>query len=279
MTETQKKVVGNTLSSSKEQFIAQRLRKENLDRVNGQSQPVHPRRGIYVRYGKRALDVVLSLAALILTAPINLVLAICTYFDVGRPILFHQTRVGKDGKHFQMVKFRNMTNEKDAAGNLLPASQRVTKFGTFVRQYSLDELLNFWSVFKGDMSLIGPRPLPVFFEERISQRHRMRTAVKPGLECPRIVPDNQIPKYHAQFEQDIWYVEHVSFWTDCRMAVQLFKMVFQKKYRALGASGGGSYFVGYDANGHATSLKRVCKDFPELEAAYQQACEAREEHA
>lgn len=279
MVETQKNVVGNALSSSKEKFIAELLRKENLDRVNSESQPVHPKHGLYVKYGKRFLDFVLALAALIITSPINLILAVCTYFDVGRPILFHQTRMGKDGKEFQMVKFRNMTNERDAQGNLLPASQRVTKFGKFVRQYSLDELLNFWSVLKGDMSIIGPRPLPVFFEERISERHRMRTAVKPGLECPRMVLDNEIPKYHAQFENDIWYVEHIGFFTDCRMVFQLIKMVFYKKYRSMGASGGGSYFVGYDANGYATSLKRVCKDFPELEEAYQRYCEEQGEHA
>ena len=128
------KPVGNALISSKEQFIAQLLKERNLERVNQESAAVKPREGFYVRHGKRALDFVIALAALTVTAPINLVLAICTYFDVGRPIIFRQTRVGKGGKEFQIIKFRNMTNEKDENGNLLPASQRVTKFGKFVRK-------------------------------------------------------------------------------------------------------------------------------------------------
>lgn len=257
-------IVGNALISSREQCIADKLKERNLEKVNKESREVIPKDGIYVRYVKRILDFVIALMAIIIFSPVNVVLAICTFLDVGKPIIFRQTRIGKDGNPFQIIKFRNMTNETDENGNLLPASQRITRFGHFVRRTSLDELMNFWSVLKGDMAIIGPRPLPVFFQSRYSERHKMRNAVRPGLECPRIIRDESVPRYHEQFENDIWYVEHVSFLTDLKMIVELFKMTFNMKYRKLG-SGAASYFVGYDDNNHAISEKYAIKEYPEFE--------------
>ena len=156
-----------------------------------------------------------------------------------------------------MVKFRNMNEKKDADGKLLPPSKRVTKFGRAVRKLSLDELLNFWSVLKGDMSIIGPRPQPVFIHERMCDRHRMRTAVRPGLECPRVihVPGEEICKFQRTFENDVWYVENVSLLLDIKMLWRLVRMVFTFKKRGQQAAGKGiSYFVGYDENGVAISL-------------------------
>lgn len=268
MVSTEKNVVGNKLSSSKEEFVSQYLKEENLDRVNRESDPVRPRNSIYTRYIKRIIDFLVGLTCFVAVSPINLILAVCTYFDVGWPILFKQTRIGKDGKEFEIVKFRNMTNETDESGKLLPASERVTKFGKFVRKFSLDELLNFWSVLKGDMSIIGPRPLPVFFEDRFSDRHKMRHYVRPGLECPRVLHDDAKPKYQAQFENDIWYVENVSFKTDMMLVWELVKMVFNFEYRSMGASAG-SYFVGYNADNNAIGLKQYCKENPEIEALYE----------
>jgi lipopolysaccharide/colanic/teichoic acid biosynthesis glycosyltransferase len=207
---------------------------------------------------KRILDIIISLPAFIILLPFNAVFAACTFFDVGRPIIFKQTRSGKDGKPFVMVKFRNMNEKKDADGRLLPPSQRVTKFGRFMRKFSLDELLNFWSVLKGDMSIIGPRPQPVFIYERMSERHKIRGAVRPGLECPRMihVPDEDIYKFQRTFENDIWYVENCSFLTDCKMLIALVKMVFAMGKRGDQAAGKGiTYFVGYDGNGRAVSLR------------------------
>lgn len=262
-------VLGNKgLSSSKEDFVAAELKKRNLDRVNRESAPVVPKTGFYVRYGKRCLDLIIGLTAFTVFLPVNLVLGVCTFFDVGSPIFFRQSRVGKNGKRFNLIKFRNMTNATDENGNLLPPSQRVTKFGKFVRKYSLDELLNFWSVVKGDMSIIGPRPLPIFFEERYSDRHKMRCAVKPGLECPRLIPaDDSVSKYQVQFENDIWYVENVSFATDCKMVFRLFSMVFNSKYRSKTAAGN-SYFAGYDENNNAISCNKALEHYPELEEAF-----------
>ena len=156
--------------------VADFLKERNLSKVNASSVKVWPAENFYSKYTKRALDVVLSGCALLVTLPINLVLGVCTFFDVGRPIFYKQNRVGLNGKQFTLVKFRNMNEKKDENGNLLPASQRVTKFGRIVRKYSIDELLNFWSVFKGDMSIIGPRPIPVFFNERMSERHKCVTS-------------------------------------------------------------------------------------------------------
>lgn len=254
-----KNVQGNAnMVSMDEENVVAHLREQNLEYVNRVSAEVHPKNTVYTRVIKRILDVLISLPAFIILLPFNAVFAVCTFFDVGRPIIFKQTRSGKDGKPFVMVKFRNMNEKKDADGRLLPPSQRVTKFGRFMRKYSLDELLNFWSVLKGDMSIIGPRPQPIFIYERMSERHKMRSAVRPGLECPRVihVPDEEIYKFQRTFENDIWYVENCGFLTDCKMLIALVKMVFAMGKRRDQASGKGiTYFVGYDGNGRAISLK------------------------
>ncbi|GFH91433.1 undecaprenyl phosphate N,N'-diacetylbacillosamine 1-phosphate transferase [Lachnospiraceae bacterium] len=254
--QTGEAITGNKICSLKEEYIAKLLKEQNLERVNQTSLPVRPKTGFYVRYIKRMLDFVIALMAVIFFSPVNIGLAIGTYFDVGSPILYRQTRIGKGGRKFQLIKFRSMANEVDENGKLLPPSQRVTRFGKFVRKYSLDELMNFWSVLKGDMSIIGLRPLPFLFEERYSERHKMRNAVRPGLECPRIIEDISVPSYHLQFENDIWYVEHVSFWTDIRMIVLLVRMTFnlKKRTKSAGASG---YFIGYDDDGMAVSMKQL----------------------
>ncbi len=149
----------SALSKSEKKEIAGYIMRDNQERVNAAAAPVQVKDTFYTRYGKRFLDIVISLICLIITAPINLVIAVVTYFDVGRPIIFRQQRTGKGEKPFTIYKFRNMTNDVDASGELLPPEQRVTKWGRFVRKTSLDELLNFVSILKVDMSVIGPRPL------------------------------------------------------------------------------------------------------------------------
>lgn len=243
------KTVGNNdLIQNDEQLIADYLKHRNLDMVNRLSKPARPKKGIYVRFIKRFLDLFISIPAFLILLPLNLIFGICTFFDVGRPIFFKQSRMGRNNKTFNMVKFRNMNNNTDEDGKLLPSKQRITKFGFFMRSHSFDELLNFLSVIKGDMSIIGPRPLPVFFYDRMSERHKMRTVVRPGLECPRVI-DVEGEKYQKQFENDIWYVENVSFLTDVKMLFRLFKMTFAKKNRTSAA--GSIYFVGYDDDGRA----------------------------
>ncbi len=257
MSVDQQNVGNKNLISNDEAAMADFLRARNLAKTNANDRPVCAKNGFYVLYVKRLLDLLIGIPAFIVTLPFNIIFGICTYFDVGRPIFYCQTRTGKDCKPFVLVKFRNMNEKKDASGTLLPARERVTKFGRFMRKYSLDELLNFWSVVKGDMSIIGPRPLPEFFNERMSDRHRMRHAVRPGLECPRVyVPEGKnLCNYHRQFENDIWYVEHVSFLTDVKMCFKLFQMVFSFGARDQRATGNvTAYFVGYDDEGHALDM-------------------------
>ncbi len=253
--------------------IAEMAAEDNLANVNARSVAVKPKRSFYSRFVKRGLDILLAVPCVIITFPINAVLGLLTYLDVGSPVLFKQSRLGRDNRTFNLAKFRNMTNETDERGNLLPASERTTRFGSLVRSSSLDELLNFWFILKGDMSFIGPRPLPVEFLDRYSERHKQRTVVKPGLECPTLDSDGHVRLYQEQFENDIWYVENISFKVDCRMVVALFKMVFNRKERSDHATVGGGYFVGYDAEGNAFSMRRIPEEY---EVRYQRYLEGFE---
>lgn len=247
--------IKRSLTERERQLVANALR-ENLDVANEVHGKAMARTSsFYIRYGKRALDIVISSVALFVTAPINAVLAVGTLIDVGRPIFFRQTRVGKGGRLFTIAKFRNMTNEVDERGELLPPEKRVTKWGRFVRSTSLDELLNFWCVLKGDMSIIGPRPLLVEYTNRYCEYHRSRLAVKPGLECP---PDPRLidaDGWEMHFQNDVWYAENVSLVTDIKKLVRLAEMAFNRSSSHVRGGAGRSFFMGYDANGYAISLR------------------------
>ncbi len=251
-------VVGNfNLVSKEEEEMANFLRENFLDSVNANDKPVKARKTLYTCFVKRLFDILVSLPICLLLLPIYAIFAFLTLCDVGRPILYKQSRVGKNGKLFVMAKFRNMNNKLDENGRLLPAAQRVTKFGKFMRKFSLDELTNFWNVLKGDMSIIGPRPVPVFFAERMSERHKMRHAVRPGLECPRVITlENKEALYQLKFENDVWYVENVSFATDVKLIFLLIKMTFSLKKRGAHAEKA-IYFVGYGEDGYAIGLRRA----------------------
>lgn len=231
--------------------IADVLRMERLDKVNQMHPPVSVKNTFYVKYGKRMLDIAIALPAFAVSLPINLVIGVVTYFDVGKPIFFRQERVGKDGKLFTIIKFRNMKELFDEQGNLLPASQRVTKFGKFVRKTSIDELLNFWSVLKGDMSIIGPRPLVPEYEKRYSARHWQRLCVRPGLECPPREKMDHYWSWDEQFENDVWYVENISFLTDCKMIWNLVRFTLDRKSASSRANVHRIAFIGYSKDGKA----------------------------
>ena len=140
----------NHISEEQRQRIAEAI---SHDRIETEYENISLPNTFYVKYGKRLLDILIGGLACLISLPVNLLIAIVTYFDMGSPIMFKQERVGRDGKLFSLSKFRNMTNERNEQGILLPPEKRVTKWGKFVRKTSLDELLNFWSIFKGDMSL------------------------------------------------------------------------------------------------------------------------------
>lgn len=239
------------------QKVADVIAEENLRYVNSHCKAVVPCSSFYSKYGKRFLDVIISATGLVLLLPINFVLGVCTFFDVGRPIFFMQERIGKDGKPFCIVKFRNMTNDTDENGELLPSHQRVTKFGRFVRKTSLDELLNLWSIFKGDMAIIGPRPLTVGYKERFSKRHDARHTVRPGLECPMIKSKSIRPSWSEQFENDVYYAEHLSLGLDAMLLFSLVKMVFDRKSSKKRGESKRGTFMGYERNGDSINSYSV----------------------
>lgn len=251
----------SSLTKSQRWEIAHRLADDRLPILNATIDDVIPSQSFYARHVKRILDIVISSAALIICSPINLVLGIITYFDVGRPVFFKQERIGKDGKPFQLVKFRNMRNSTDERGELLPPSERVTKFGKFMRRTSLDELWNFWSVFKGDMSILGPRPLVPEYMYRYNKRHLARLAVRPGLECPPMHQVNHVWTWQEQLENDIWYVENLSFIVDCKMLFSLVRFAFDKKSSAARANVERGTFMGYDLSGIAITLDEVPQEY------------------
>ena len=229
-----------------------------MPEINKNLDEIRPSATLYSHFGKRAIDIVVSSCALAVTLPINLVLAAVTFFDVGSPIFFVQERIGIDGKHFTMIKFRNMTNETNEEGELLPASERVTKWGSFARKTSLDELLNFWSVLKGDMSVIGPRPLPEEYLYRYNKRHRGRLSVRPGLECPPRQRLGHILTWNEQFENDVWYAENISFRTNALMLFNLVRFAFDRKMANARANvKEKGTFMGYDEDGIAINLEEV----------------------
>lgn len=241
--------------------IAEYMAEDRLEDINSKLEDVIVKDTLYTRYIKRWLDIIIALIALICTFPINICIGVITFFDVGRPIFFKQERVGKNGKVFYLVKFRNMRDIRDQNGELLPAKERVTSFGKFVRKTSLDELLNFWSILKGDMSVIGPRPLVPEYYHRWNKRHKMRIAVRPGLECPPRQLINKTWTYQEQFENDVWYVENVSFIVDCKMIFNLFRYAFNKKNASARAAAKRGTFMGYDVLGNAINLDDVPQEY------------------
>lgn len=243
--------------------IADWIAEDNLPEINRNLQEVNVKETFYSRYGKRLFDITLSLPAVIITLPINIVIGVITFFDVGRPIFFFQERIGKNGKIIKVVKFRNMRNTMDERGELLPASQRVTKWGKFVRKTSLDELLNFVSILKGDMSIIGPRPLVPQYMSRYSKRHLARCAVKPGLECPPRELTVSSRSWHDQFENDVWYVENLSFRTDCVMVINLMRFALNRKYIEIRGAAKRGDFMGYSADGRAINRAEVPESYIE----------------
>lgn len=168
---------------------------------------------------KRVFDVAVAVAVLSLGFVAFALLCVMVRIFLGRPIFFRQTRPGLHGKPFQMLKFRTMTNERDEHGNLLPDAQRLTRFGRFLRATSLDELPELWNVLKGDMSLVGPRPLLMEYLPLYSERQARRHEVRPGITGWAQVNGRNALSWEEKFELDVWYVENRSFWLDIRILV------------------------------------------------------------
>lgn len=193
---------------------------------------------------KRAFDLIASLIALLAFLPLLIVVAILVMIIKGSPVIFRQTRPGLMGEPFEMIKFRTMTNIRNKDGGLLSDKQRMTRFGTFLRTTSLDELPELWNVIKGDMSLVGPRPLLMEYLPLYNQEQMRRHEVKPGITGWAQVNGRNAISWDEKFKLDIWYIENKGLWLDLKIIF----MTIAKVLRRHGISSEGSvtseYFKG-----------------------------------
>lgn len=196
---------------------------------------------MYRKYIKRLLDVVLSLLALILLMPLMVILYILVRTKLGNPAIFKQKRPGKDEKIFTLYKFRTMTDEKDCEGNFLPDEKRLTKFGKILRSTSLDELPELINILKGDMSIVGPRPLLVEYLQLYTDEQKNRHDVRPGLTGLAQINGRNNLKWDKRFEEDINYVKNISLWIDIKIVLKTFTKILKRE--------------GISENGNATVRK------------------------
>ena len=180
----------------------------------------------YRDFFKRAVDIAVSgTALLVLLVPLGVVTVWLHFANKGAGAFFRQERPGKGGRIFRVIKFKSMTDERDANGNLLPDAQRLTRVGRFVRSTSVDELPQLWNVLKGDMSLIGPRPLLVQYLPLYSPEQARRHEVRPGITGWAQCHGRNAISWQKKFELDVWYVDHISFVTDCKVIFTTIKKV------------------------------------------------------
>ncbi len=181
---------------------------------------------MYRHFFKRLLDILISGVFIILFCWLYIILAILVRVKLGSPVLFRQQRPGRDEKIFNMIKFRTMTDKRDAEGKLLPDKERLTSFGLFLRKTSLDELPEMFCILKGDMSFIGPRPLLVEYLPYYTEREKLRHKVRPGLTGLAQASGRNSVDWDTRFELDATYVENLSFLMDLKVIVMTFKTVF-----------------------------------------------------
>lgn len=188
---------------------------------------------------KRLFDIIVSLTLIILLAPLILFIALLIWVTMGRPILFRQRRVGYQGQVFTIYKFRTMTEERDENGNLLPDEQRLTRFGRFLRETSLDELPELFNVLKGDMSLVGPRPLLVEYLPYYTPEERKRHNMRPGITGWAQVNGRNAITWDQKLALDVWYVDNWSLWLDFKIILMTIIKVIKRE--------------GISTNGYATA--------------------------
>lgn len=178
---------------------------------------------------KRFFDIIIASIALVLLSPLYLYVAYKVRKNLGSPIIFHQVRPGLHGKPFEMIKFRTMTDERDAQGNLLPNEERLPKFGKMLRATSLDEMPELWNVIKGEMSIVGPRPLLMDYLPLYNEEQAKRHNVRPGMTGYAQVNGRNSISWEEKFKLDTWYVENQSIWLDFKIMLQTVKKVLVKE--------------------------------------------------
>lgn len=187
------------------------------------------RAGFYEKYIKRLLDIVLSGAALVILSPVLLITAVLVRIKLGSPVIFTQERPGKDEKVFKLHKFRSMTDARDENGNLLPDKDRLTGFGKKLRSLSIDELPELWDIFRGKMSIVGPRPLLVKYLPLYNAEQRHRHDVRPGLTGWAQVHGRNLTSWEERFEYDVEYVNNISFALDVKIIIMTIRCVFARE--------------------------------------------------
>lgn len=190
---------------------------------------------MYAKYIKRLLDIILSLIAIIVLSPVYLIVAIVVRIQMGSPVLFSQDRIGKDEKVFKLYKFRSMTNEKDENGELLPEKDRLTKFGIALRSTSLDELPELFSILKGDMSIVGPRPQPSFYLPYYTDEERKAHKVRGGLLPPDCLGKEAQCSWEEQLNLETYYAENLSFIMDVKVLFCTFIILYKRMKNNYGA--------------------------------------------
>lgn len=185
--------------------------------------------GFYEKYIKRMLDIVLSGTALVILSPVLLITAVLVRIKLGSPVIFTQERPGKDEKVFKLHKFRSMSDARDENGNLLPDGQRLTTFGKKLRSLSIDELPELWDIFRGKMSIVGPRPLLVKYLPLYNAEQRHRHDVRPGLTGWAQVHGRNLTSWEERFEYDVEYVKNISFALDVKIILMTVRCVFARE--------------------------------------------------
>ncbi|MGB7251808.1 MAG: sugar transferase [Phormidesmis sp.] len=200
----------------------------------------------FLRAIKAWADKVLAGLALLVFSPLLLGVAIAIYLRMGRPVIFAQPRPGKDGRIFNFYKFRTMTSDRDASGNLLADEQRLTALGQFLRSSSLDELPQLWNVLKGDMSLVGPRPLLVQYLDRYTSEQARRHEVLPGITGWAQINGRRSldGNWEKKFQLDVWYVDNWSLWLDFKILAMTVLKVLRKEETSQAGHATGEEFMG-----------------------------------
>ena len=194
------------------------------------------KRGFYEKYIKRLLDIVLSGLALIVLSPVIAIVALLVRVKLGSPVIFKQERPGLNEKIFKMCKFRSMTDERDENGELLPDEDRLPPFGKKLRSTSLDELPELWNIIKGDMSIVGPRPLLPQYLTRFNSHQARRHEVRPGFTGYAQVSGRNAISWEDKFDKDVYYVDHITFFSDLKIILQTIKTVFKHEGISSGSS-------------------------------------------
>jgi lipopolysaccharide/colanic/teichoic acid biosynthesis glycosyltransferase len=205
---------------------------------------------------KRALDLALALPALLLLAPIYLGIAALVRLKLGTPVLFRQQRPGLHGREFTLLKFRTMTDARDSYGDLLPDAQRLTRFGRFLRSTSLDELPELINVLKGDMSLVGPRPLLIQYLVRYTPEQMRRHEVLPGLTGWAQINGRNALSWEQKFALDVWYVERQSFWLDLRIIMLTVWKILKREGISQAGQATMEEFAGQSGGSPSTAIQR-----------------------